>query len=206
MLAAILNAARAFASAAAHLAAKGLQWAWWTVEYVWSLPGRMLGGGGGGSLPMPPETAPAPDTAGEIAALVAKRGRARALPGALPSDLEPSPDGTDPVSATVFAYARATPDNRRQVSLEALSPDQVSWLLRLQPHDLDRLAAAGGLVCGRLARGLGGGALGVEPCRRREPELSEAELAGREEPSVVEGFAERVRRRQGAAGPRLAMG
>lgn len=205
MLAAILNAARAFASTAAHLAVQGFRYAWWAVEWTWSLPGRMLGGGGGGSLPMPPEPAPAPDTASEIAALVAKRSKTRALPGALPSDLEPRPDGTDPVSATIHAYARATPDNRRQVSLEALSPDQVSWILRLQPHDLDRLAAAGGLVCGRLARGLGGGALGVEPCRRREPELSEAELAGCGEVSVVTAFADRVRRRRGV-GPRLVMG
>ncbi|WP_279482225.1 hypothetical protein [Aureimonas sp. SK2] len=205
MLAAIINAARAFASAAAHLAAKGLELAWWTVQWTWSLPGRMLGGGGGASIPLPPEPEPTPDTASEIAELVAKRGKGRALPGALPSDLEPRPDGTDPVSATVFAYARASATDRRQVSLEALSPDQVSWLLRLRPHDLDRLAAAGGLTCGRLARGLGGGALGVEPCRRREPELSEAELAGREEVSVVEGFAERVRRRKGD-GLRLVMG
>ena len=201
MLAAIAAALRA---AASSLASAG-RWCWWAVEWTVSLPGRMLGGGGGGSLPLPPEPAPAPDTAKEIAAMVAKRGKGRALPGALPSDLEPRADGTDPVSATVHAYARATPNNRRQVSLEALSPDQVSWLLRLQPHDLDRLAAAGGLVCGRLARGFGGGALGVEPCRRREPELSAEELAGREEPSVVTAFADRVRRRKDA-GRRLVMG
>ncbi|MEO9786800.1 MAG: hypothetical protein ABJF67_04220 [Aurantimonas coralicida] len=205
MLAAILSAMRAMASAAAHLAAQGFRYAWWAVEWTVSLPGRMLSGGGGGSLPLPPDAAPPPDTAGEIAAMVAKRGKGRALPGALPCDLDPAPDGTDPVSATVHAYARASATARRQVSLEALSPDQVSWLLRLQPHDLDRLAAAGGLVCGRLARGLGGGALGVEPCRRREPELTEAEVSGREEVPVVEGFAERVRRRR-AGGPRLVMG
>jgi len=56
------------------------------------------------------------------------------------------------VSAIVHAHARASATDRRQVDLSALSPDQVSWLLRLRPHDLNRLAAAGGLVCGRLAR------------------------------------------------------
>ncbi|BDA85495.1 hypothetical protein Sa4125_30370 [Aureimonas sp. SA4125] len=201
MLAAIAAALRNAASAVAT----GFRYCWWAIDWTIGLPGRLLGGGSAGSIPHPTCQPPAGDPAAEIADMVANRGRTRAVRGALPLDLEPSPDGTDPVSATVYAYARATPTDRRQVSLEALSPDQVSWLLRLRPHDLDRLAAASGLVCGRLARGMGGGALGVEPCRRREPELSEAELAGREEPSTVESFAERVRRRKGAV-PRLVMG
>ncbi|MBC6716539.1 hypothetical protein H9Q09_10010 [Aurantimonas sp. DM33-3] len=199
MLAAIAAALRA---AASSLAAAG-RWCWTALDWMASIPGRMLGGGGG-SLPMPPEPAPAPDTAKDIAALVAKRGRARELPGLLPSVLEPRPDGTDPVSAIVHAYARASATDRRQVDLSALSPDQVSWLLRLRPHDLNRLAAAGGLVCGRLARGMGGGALGVEPCRRREAEPSAEELAGRKEPSAIESFTDRVRHRK-AGGPRLVM-
>lgn len=202
MLAAILNAMRAFASAAASAAAKGLHWAWWAVEYTWSLPGRLLGGGGGGSLPLPPAAPPAPNAASEIAAMVAKRSKGRALPGALPSDLDPSPDGTDPICATVHAYARASPSDRRLVDLSALSPDQVSWLLRLRPHDLERLAAAGGLVCGRLARGTGGGALGVEPCRRREPEVEMAREVD-DRPDAM-SFAERVRRHR-EGGLRLVM-
>lgn len=197
MLAAIVRAMRAAASALTAVA----HWCWWAVEWTWSLRGRLLSGGDGGSLPLPP---PAPASASsdptkEIAAMVAKRGRDRALPVALPSDLDPSPDGTDPVSSTVHAYARATPGDRRQVSLEALSPDQITWLLRLGPDDLQRLAAAGGLVCGRLARGVSGGALGVPACRRREPDVE------RHEPEAedAETFAARVRRQRG--GLRLVM-
>ncbi|MEF2550923.1 hypothetical protein VQ042_06020 [Aurantimonas sp. A2-1-M11] len=196
MLAAIAAAIRAAASAAAAAAA---HWCWWAVTWTWSLPGRLLGGGGGGSLPHPPAAPPMPDTAREIAAMVATRGRGRALPGALPSALDPSPDGTDPISATVHAYARAAPSDRRQVSLEALSPDQVSWLLRLRPEDLQRLAAAGGLVCGRLARGVAGGALGVPACRRREPDV-ERHKPEAEDPDT---FAARIRRQRG--GLRLVM-
>lgn len=195
MLAAIFAAMRAAASAVATAA----HWCWWATTWMWSLPGCLLGGGGGGSLPHPPAAPPASDTAGEIAAMVAQRSRGRALPGALPLDLDPSPDGTDPVSATVHAYARATPGDRRQVSLEALSPDQISWLLRLRSEDLQHLAAAGGRVCGRLARGVSGGALGVPACRRREPDVERNEP----EPEDIEKFAARVRRQRG--GLRLVM-
>ena len=209
MLAALAAALRA---AAAGLATVG-RWGLWALDWAATLPGRVVGpffGGGGSAPPLPSRPAQAPNTYAELAALVANRGKARALPGALPSDLEPRGDGTDPVSATVLAYAKARPADRAQVDLSALSPDQAAWLFRLQSHALERLAAAGGLVCGQLARGRAGGALSVDPCRRREPELSRKEMAEREFGDAVpveETFAERVRRqRGGATALRLAIG
>lgn len=192
MLAAIAFAMRAAASA---LAAVGT-WCWWAVHWTAQLPFRLLGGGSAGTVPHPAYQPPTEDAAAEIAELVAKRGRTRAVRGALPSDLEPRADGTDPISATVHAYARAAPSERDRVNLAALSPDQQAWIFRLSADDLQRMAQAGGLVCGRLARGVAGGALGVSPCKRRERE-ADIELVEREPEAPVRmdyapGFAARV--------------
>ncbi len=193
MLAAIAAALRNMASAAASAA----RWCWWAIDWTLHAPFRLLGGSrSAGSVPHPTYQPPAEDAAAEIAELVAKRGRARAVSGALPSDLEPRADGTDSVAATVHAYARAAPSERDRVSVAALSPDQQAWLFRLSTNDLQRMAQAGGLVCGRLARGVPGGALGVSPCKRRKQE-PDVEIVEREPQAPVRldfapGFAARI--------------
>lgn len=195
MLAAIAAALRCMASAAATAA----RYCWLALDWTLHLPGRLLGGGPAGTVPHPTYQPPAEDAAAEIADMVAKRGGARAVRGALPLDLEPRADGTDPISATVHAYARAAPSERGRIDFSSLSPDQYAWLARLTEIDLQRLAQAGGLVCGRLARRVAGGALGVAPCKQREPELDDVDLMEREPEAPAKldygpGFADRVRR------------
>lgn len=196
MIAAIAAALRNIASGIATAA----RWCWWAVDWTLHAPFRLLGGGGsGGSVPHPTYEPPAENPTAEIRELVASRGRARAVTGALPSDLEPRADGTDPVAATVHSYAKVLPSERDRVSLAALSPDQLGWLLRQSADDLARMAQAGGLVCGRLARGIGGGALGVQPCRRREREFEDVDLTEQEPAEAPRldygpGFANGVRR------------
>lgn len=198
MLAALAAALRAATSAVATAG----RWCWRAVEWTAAVPGRLIRGlapSGGGSVPHPTTSDPAATSAAdEVRDLLAQRRRTPA-PGLLPDPRRA--DGTDPVGEAVHRYASAKPSARAGVSLAVLSPSQLGWLLRLRPDQLDRLAAAGPAVCGRLADGQRAGVPGVEPCKRTaEPEAAETAA---EESTVTRldltpaGVAARIRSRRG---------
>lgn len=84
--------------------------------------------------------------------------------GLLPLDLEPGPDGVDPLGDAVFKYA-STPTARDTVDLRKLAPYQMRWLLALDDQDLRRLSEAGRRVCSKLVCGKRVPHLSVGPCR-----------------------------------------
>lgn len=112
--------------------------------------------------------------------------------GLLPLDLEPGPDGVDPLGEAVWRYA-SEPKDRGTVDLRKLSPDQTRWLLGLDDLDLQRLSEAGRRVCSKLVRGKRVSHLIVAPCQGDEGMACWSEPSPEPTPNVVP-FSERLRR------------
>ncbi|MBX5021162.1 hypothetical protein [Rhizobium lentis] len=68
----------------------------------------------------------------------------------------------------VYAYCRATEDERRLMNLEKLTPEQQDWLMRLSDRDLVLLGASGKAACTRSVEAL---RLMVSTSKLRAPEM-----------------------------------
>lgn len=71
----------------------------------------------------------------------------------------------------VYAYCRATEDERRLMNLEKLTPEQQDWLMRLSDAQLVMLGESGEAACGRSVEAL---KLMVSKSKLRVPEAEAA--------------------------------
>lgn len=89
--------------------------------------------------------------------------------------------------AKILEYAKATPENRKQVDLSPLSMDQKIWLSTLNQAKLDQLATM------QPEQALAVVYKGVTELQARKSGMLKHDKAAPQEPSMVETIAEEVR-------------
>lgn len=103
---------------------KGFEWCWRTAWSFWPF------GGGGGTV-MPPQKLDLPDVDEAHDAKEAAASQQRAADYILSSP-----------ERVVQAWAQASPENRDEISLTSLTPDQIDWLeVHLTDEQLKILAS-----------------------------------------------------------------